>query len=334
MPQKIESAGVYIGTITESGISLTKNNFPQVVLRLEAKKKFIEEKSEIEFFQKQGLLQEGQPAYVDWSSFGEEGMYFGVLFKSATEFSKDTALLNYDQLQLATGWDGTEFDSFTDGSFVGTDILFRVQEKKAYINKDGKQVGGDGSLEISWIDNKDAPPQRQLKSVEADQVKALNAMLKGMGTKIAKPAASAPSKPAVTKPTVVAPAVKPPPAPTPTVTVGSAAGPSSPTVPAESAPSAPAAESPKPPSKKKAKAVEPAPAPTSVATETPAAPAETNQTDAWAFVCANKGANEDQVVEEAWIDACAEVGSDKEETDFTGTDWAKVRDIVLKDLAA
>lgn len=317
---KIETAGVYIGTITESGLSITKNGFPQVLLRLAATKKFVETKEDIEFFQKQGLLQDGQPAYVDWSSFGEEGLYFGVLFKSATEFNKDTALLNYDQLQLATGWDGTEFDSFTTGAFVGTDILFRVQEKKAYINKDGKQLGGDGTLEIGWIDNKDAPPQRQLKSVEADQVKSLNALLKGMGTKVTKPAASAPT----TRPGLV-PAKSSAPSPTPQVTAPFAVTPAVTT----------AVAAPKPPSKK-TKKTEPAPvvvAPTAPA-DAPPAPAETNQTDAWAFVNASKGSNEDQVVEEAWIDACSEVGSDKEEADFTGADWARVRDIVLKDLAA
>lgn len=318
---KIETAGVYIGTITESGLSITKNGFPQVLLRLAATKKFVETKEDIEFFQKQGLLQDGQPAYVDWSSFGEEGLYFGVLFKSATEFNKDTALLNYDQLQLATGWDGTEFDSFTTGAFVGTDILFRVQEKKAYINKDGKQLGGDGTLEIGWIDNKDAPPQRQLKSVEADQIKGLNALLKGMGTKVAKPAASAPAKPAATRPA---------PAPTPTVVASSAATASPTTAVAASAPSAP---------KRKAKETKPPASTTTtvvatVSTTTDGPPTETNQTDAWAFVNASKGSNEDQVVEEAWIDACSEVGSDKEEADFTGADWARVRDIVLKDLAA
>lgn len=315
MPQKIETAGVYIGTIIESGLSLTKKGYPQAILRLASAKKYVESEEEIEHFQKQGLLQDGQPAYVDWSAFGEEGVYYGTMFNSATEFSDSTKLLNYEQLQLATGWDGTEFDSFTNGSFVGKQILFRVQEKKAYINDQGKQIGGDGTLEIGWIDNKDAPPQRQLKSVEADQVKSLNAMLKGMGKPAAKPAASAVTKPAPAAP-VASPSVA-------TVTAS--------TPPAASAPAPAAVVTPKPPTKRKAKESTPAPAESAAA---PSVPAEATQGDAWAYVCAHKGEQDDQAVEEAWIDACATIGSDKEESQFTGADWAQVRDLVLKKIAA
>jgi len=40
------------------------------------------------------------------------------------------------------------------------------------------------------------------------------------------------------------------------------------------------------------------------------------------------------VIEVAWMDMCAEVLGDRDEDTATEEDWAKVRDLVLKDIAA
>ena len=78
----------------------------------------------------------------------------------------------------------------------------------------------------------------------------------------------------------------------------------------------------------------PAPAPAPAETNTAGLPVESTMDDAWAYVCSNKGDNEDQVVEEAWLAAMGEVSGDRQPEDLTNKDWAKVRDITLKDLAA
>ena len=144
MSGKIDSIGTFVGEIKESGLGLTKNGFPQWVARLKAMKKWIDSPEEMKHFQLEA------PGYVDWSSFDEETVAYLVLFKSKDEFSDDTKLLNYEQLQLATGWDGTEFDSI--GGFVGKTILFRVEQNN-YTNPTTGKVSNDPR--VNWVD-KDA----------------------------------------------------------------------------------------------------------------------------------------------------------------------------------
>jgi hypothetical protein len=175
----------------------------------------------------------------------------------------------------------------------------------------------EGGLEVAWIDAPDASPERQLKTVSLDEIKGLNAKLK---IKKAKPAAVAVAKPQVAgasnvvippaQTSVAAPATQPTP-------------PTSATTTASKAPKAPKAG-------KKQEAAPPAPAPVS----SPVPAKEVSMEDAWATVCASKGDNEDQVVEEAWIAATTEVAGQKDQEQITPGEWAKVRDIVLKDLAA
>jgi hypothetical protein len=182
---KIDSIGTYVGEIVESGLGTTKNGFPQWVARLKATKKFVDSPEDLAHF---SLT---EPGYVDWSGFDEEIVAFMVLFKDKDEFSKDTALLNYEQLQLATGWDGSEFDTLANGSLLKKSILFRVGENT---------YEGKTSLRVDWIDNESASPERQLKTLDMAEVKNLAAKLKI--NKVVKPAAPAKpgAKPAATKP--------------------------------------------------------------------------------------------------------------------------------------
>jgi hypothetical protein len=92
MPSKVDSIGTYIFEVKESGLTTTKNGFPQWVARLKATKKYVETPEDMKHFSLD------TPGYVDWSSFDEEIVAYLVLFKSKDEFSKDTALLNYEQL--------------------------------------------------------------------------------------------------------------------------------------------------------------------------------------------------------------------------------------------
>lgn len=305
---KLDSIGTYIFEVLESGLTTTKNGFPQWVARLKAMQKYVETPEEMTHFKLEA------PGYVDWSSFDEETIAFMVLFKSKEEFSKDTALLNYEQLQLATGWDGTEFDSLIDGTMLGKSLLGRVEHNNYTNPETNKTTEG---LRVSWIDAATASPERQLKTLDAAEVKNLASKLKI--SKTVKPAA-APAKPVTTKPGVAKPAATTP-----------APAPVAPAAPA--APATPAA--PKPPSKKKPAATTPPPAAEPTSDEKPKLPAEVSQTEAWEYVSKNKGGNSDTVIEEAWLAACEEViaSQGKDDESATRADWAKVRDTIIKDCA-
>jgi outer membrane biosynthesis protein TonB len=303
MSSKIDSLGTYLGEIVESGLGTTKNGYPQWVARLKATKKWIESAADMKHFQIT------EPAWVDWSSFGEEIVAYLVLFNNKDEFSKETALLNYEQLQLATGWDGTEFDSVA--TFAGKTIQFRVQDKKPYTNPTTGKVS-EGGIEVGWIDNENANPERQLKVLDAAGIKGLSAKLKI--AKVVKPAAPAKPAPAVSTP-------KPAPTPAPM--------PAAPVV----AP-APAPAAPKAPKKKAAPAPVVVPdEPAAPVDEKPALPKEVSQTQAWEYLVAHKGGNEDGAIEDAWIAATNEVGPDKDGDSFTNQEWGRVRDIVIRDLS-
>jgi hypothetical protein len=305
---KIDRVGTFIGTIEESAVSLTKkSSYPQFVGRLKATQKWVDQPDEMKHFSMT------EPGYADWSSFNEEITAYLVLFKSAEEFSDTTKLMNYEQLQLATEWDGTSFDSLADGSLHGKTILFRVEEN---------EYEGKTSLQVSWIDSKDADAVRGLKSLDTNEVKNLTAKLKAGGLGGIKKSAAAPAKAAPAKPAPqgkATPASPPPAAPTAAITAAaSEATTAKPTAPAPTAPS------------KKAKKTPPPPPP---AEEKTGLPGETSQGEAWEYVCEHKGENEDSAIEEAWIAACGEVLGDRDQDTATNAEWAKIRDIVIKDLA-
>lgn len=297
---KIDGKGTYLGTIAESGVGETKNGKPQWVVRLAATQKYITDAAELTHFQLT------EPGYQVWDSFGEDITGFLMLFNSNETFDASTQMKNYEQLQIATGWDGQAFDSLADGNLIGKEILFRVQDKKPYVNDKGDTIG-EGELEIGWIDHKDAAPERTLKSLDASGIKALNAKLKGV--KISpKAVAAKPVSAGTPKPT----------------TTNAAATPVAP-VAVQSAPVAAA----KPP---KAKA---APKPTPV--EEPAEeqsdglPTEITKEAAWVYVNSKKGDVSDGELADAWLVACEEAGNGRIEDEFTTKDWARVRDIVLKE---
>lgn len=318
--KQIDGVGTFIATIIESAVSLTKNGYPQSVLRLVAAKKFISDKPNMEHF---GLT---EPAWVDWDAeWGAEIVGYFVLFKSADTFTTEgpekTALLNYEQLILATGWDGTSFEALGDGTLNGKEVLIRVEEN-TYQDKT--------SLQVSWIDTKDASPERSLKSLDSDALKTLSSKLK-ISRPAVKPVAATP-KPAAVPAAPKSPATSPAPAggaktpattPTaaPTSPSKTAATPAAKTAPAAPKPAAKATPAPTPPP------------PVVEETVIPGLPTETDQGGAWEFVNSVKGGTTDQDMTDTWIAACQEVsGGTRPDSTFTPEEWAKVRDIVIRDL--
>lgn len=219
---QIDREGVYRGTIVESGLSLTRaNKYPQWVARLKATEKWVETEEEMKHFEL------SEPGWVQWD-YDENIVAYMVLFKANAETGEQCLpgqndMLNYHQLQVATGWNGSEFDALCDASLIGKSLQFRVAPNT---------YEGKTTLQVQWLDAYDADPVRQLRVLNTEQVKGLNRLLKGV------------------KPSVPKPASKPSSAPQPTV---SAAKPSS--QPQEVAPVK--TETPAPPRKAKTKAKAP-----------------------------------------------------------------------------
>jgi len=287
---RLDTAGTYRGEVTEHSLGTTKKGYPQCVVRLQAKEKYIDDPSHFAHF---GIE---EPTWVDWSDFGEEIVGFLVLFNDPDVFDDETSLLNYEQLQLALDWAGDEFDSLNNDSHVGKAILFRVDED---------EYEGKTQLKVNWIDAHDASPNRELKKLDAAEVKDLSSKLKVK--KKTKPSAAKPASKPASKPKADAKkddAKK------------TSAPPRKPK-PEEAAPEDTSSDGDESAEESNASAL----------------PTEVSQGKAWEFVCDNKGGNSDSDVQDAWIAACEEVAPDKDEDDFTDGEWAKVRDIVIRDLS-
>lgn len=306
---EIDTEGTFLATIIEHSLGVTKKGFPQLIARLHADQKFVGDTDGMKHF---GLT---EPGYVDWSSFNEDIVGYMVLFNSKDVLDDSTKMLNYDNLQRATGWDGASFSSLNSGEYVGKQVLIRIEAGKPYTDANGNQKPG-GKLQVNWIDAVDASPERSLKALDTAQVNSLNSLLKI--NRAAKPAAAA--KPVAAKPGKPAAAAA---IPAPTAVTQA-----TPSASASAAPSAP-----KPP-KKTAKKVE-APAPAAEETtgeEVAALPPEVTKDVAWNTLMARKGTHDDTEVTDSFIKGCQAVGGETDDDDFTTTMWAQVRDFVLAEL--
>ncbi|RKY06310.1 MAG: hypothetical protein DRP65_11940, partial [Planctomycetota bacterium] len=136
--------------------------------------------------------------WVDYSGYEDnEIKAFLVLFGHEKQ-----PLLNARQLVKAIGWDGRDFMLLDQMDLSKTQIQGRVGEND-YNNKI--------SLRVEWIDHVDAEPGQQLRRLDADELKKLNAKfasgLRELGggpkPKSAPPVAPKPSapKPPVLEPT-------------------------------------------------------------------------------------------------------------------------------------
>lgn len=154
------------------------------------------------------------------------------------------------------------------------------------------------SLQITWLDAVDAPPTRSLKPLDANDVKAANSKLQ-----IKKKAAPA-KAPSAALPARAATIQKAPPGRPPTEF--------------DLPDATPVAKKAPPTTKKAAKADGP--------------PLETTRDDAWEYIQSVKGTTSDDDLADAWSAAVNEVVPDSDDDDkITGLQWAKIRDIVVRD---
>lgn len=161
---KIDREGTFRGLVLEHGMSTTrKNGFPQWVARLSAVQMFVSE-DDRESWIKEGY-EISEDGWIDCSNWGWELTGYFVLF------NHEKALLNYDQVIEATGWDGHDFQDLSTMDLTEHTVQFRVEMN---------EYEGTESLQISWIDVVGAPVDRELQIITEDDAKALNKKFKGL----------------------------------------------------------------------------------------------------------------------------------------------------------
>ena len=101
---QIDTVGTYLGTIVESGVGVTKNGFPQWVVRFQATKKYIVEASDLAFFKLT------EPAYV---------LDVAIRRQSVTLAGDRQAALRPDMLLTAT----IETDQRTILAWIGESVF-------------------------------------------------------------------------------------------------------------------------------------------------------------------------------------------------------------------
>lgn len=323
----VDTPGLYRGEIEQHSLGETKNGYPQFVARFRATEKYVDDLHELRHFHEQGVVEQKDdgtfdPQWVDWAEFDEHTTGYFVLFNDPDTFDENSKLLNYDQLQLATGWAGDEFDSLNNGTYNGKHVQFRVDEA---------EYQGQTQYKVNWIDDHDASPTRELQQLDQDKVKSMDQKLKMGGGK--KQKAAKPSKPSQGKSGGASKTKQ-----SSSSSSESSSKPSSKSqsetqtesTPQENSDTAQPAESDDSSSTQEQETS----SAESAEQDTPSEQrlSEVTAEQAWDFVCENKGDVDDTDVEDAWINACNEVGGDKDEDDFTNAEWAQVRDHVVRSL--
>lgn len=141
---QINRTGTFRGVAIDSGVGLTKNEFPQWVANLQASEYYDEETEQ----------------WIDWSEYEEKEIQcYLVLFGN-----EGKPLLNTKQLQKAFGWSGESFQELE--TYVDVPFQFRVEENT---------YEGTTRLRVQWVDAYDAEPGRVIQKLEPAEVKKLDA---------------------------------------------------------------------------------------------------------------------------------------------------------------
>ena len=164
---KVKIEGNFRGSVLSSAVGLTRNEFPQLLMELQAEQ-----------------LHEKNETGGEWIPHEdpEETMYaYLVLVDKTGAMTK-----NAEQVQAALGWSGKSFAELNDTDYSDVSIQFRVEENT---------YNGNTSLQVSWINPYDADPTRGVTKLDKTAIKNLNAKhgaaLRAFGKKTTtKPAAT------------------------------------------------------------------------------------------------------------------------------------------------
>lgn len=286
-------------------MSSTRNGFPQFNVVLKATQRYVDSPEEMAAFDLT------EPGWIDWSQYDQSAIGHFVLFNN------EKALLNYDQVQKALGWDGASLAALAAGDWAEKEVLFTMEENT---------YEGNTTIRPNWIDHVDASPTRGLQALDPTALKDLDSKFKGFMKSAPK---AAPAKAGATPPGKAA--VTPPGKP---AVVGTAAKPTVPAAQTKVSQSPAAPTTAKPPQKTAPKpTVKPTPQKETIPFDAALA-TETDQTAAWAAVTERKGSLSDDTLATLWIDACEAIAPGMTEEAITPAQWAQVRDTVLSKFVA
>lgn len=164
----VDRTGTFRGVITDHAVSLTTNQFPQLVAQLQG----------LEYFD------DDEKVWVDWSDVDErEITAYMVLFGG-----KDKETLTCKQIKKVTGWSGKSFTELNDMDMSEIKLQFRVVEHTYNENT---------SMQVEWIDEYDATPGRSVRKLEKKELAELDAKYKPIltATSGGVTPAKAPTKP-------------------------------------------------------------------------------------------------------------------------------------------
>jgi hypothetical protein len=176
--------GTYKAMVLETGLSSTKNGFPQFTARVFLSAYFDQKASE----------------WLDVSDNNWTISSYLSLFGKDKDTKETVQTLNFKQVCKVFDWDGCGPDYLASTDFSGKEIQVRIAENTG--------EGAKSPCQVSWIDVADADPSTTLKSASVEEVKKMAAEFAGLWNKKAPAVASA-KKPAAK----ATPAPKPEPEP-------------------------------------------------------------------------------------------------------------------------
>ena len=170
---KVKIEGDFRGDVLSSAVGLTKNEYPQAIIELQAEEVY--EKSE---------------TGGEWIPLPDP---FETIVAYIVLIGKDgTMTKGAESVQAALGWSGKSFSELNDSDYSDTKIQFRIEENE--------YPPGNFKMQVRWINPFDADPNRSIKKLDKTTLKNLNAKhgaaLRAFGkkapTKTAATPASAP----------------------------------------------------------------------------------------------------------------------------------------------
>lgn len=138
----ISQVGTFLGYAPIHGVDTTKNGYPQLVLQCEATHFYDEEVEDY-------IEVDGQELRAYLVLYGKEGK----------------PIRNCEQVKKVFGWDGASFQALAEMNISETRFLFRVEENTYNENT---------TLQVSWIDDDEASPTRQISSLNTKDLQTLD----------------------------------------------------------------------------------------------------------------------------------------------------------------
>ena len=151
MSNTVDRIGTFrFDKVLEIGVSLTKNKFPSFNIRVRLS----------EFFD------EDEGKWVDWLPGDVEQTAYFTLFGKDKKTEKIGPCLNHAQVMKVFNWEGKSFQILSNDDYSKIKGQLRIGNNT--------YDGAKSSFQVDWMDVFDADPVRQLRKLEADELKGLD----------------------------------------------------------------------------------------------------------------------------------------------------------------